>query len=100
MQRHVTLPHVVDGEVFVEETNEGTDRARGVVVFRLAQEQRAAPFEIAKVEVVAERGAGDLAGTVDREDDLRLGIVPLRLRVNADVRTRSDGGHGLALREA
>ena len=43
VQREVALAHVVEGEVVVEEPDERPDRAGGVVVLRLAEEQRQRP---------------------------------------------------------
>ena len=57
---------------------------RGVVVLGLAEQQRAAAFDVAQVDVVAERRAEDAAGTIYREHDLRLGIVPGRIGAHAD----------------
>ena len=84
-------------EVFVEETDERPDGAGGVVVLRLAQQERAAALEVAEVDVVAERGADDAAGVAHGEHDFRLRVVPLRLRVDADLGAGADGGHRLPL---
>ena len=72
---------VVEREARVEEAQERTDRAAGIVVFRLGQQQRRAAFDIAQVDVVAERRADDAAVGGDGEHDFRLGIVPVRQRM-------------------
>ena len=40
-------PDGIHGERFIEQTNEGTDRARRIVVLGLRQEQRTSAFEVA-----------------------------------------------------
>jgi hypothetical protein len=71
--------------VFVEQPHERTDRAGGVVVLRLAQQQRAASLEIAQVDVVAERGAYRERPCRSPPARFRFRIVPLGLRVDADL---------------
>ena len=70
-----------------------------VVVLGLAEQQRAAPLDVAQVDVVAERRAADPAAAVDRQHDLGLGVVPARDRVQADRRARAHRRHRLALGE-
>ena len=91
--------HVVHGELLVEQADERADRARRVVVLGLAEQQRAAAFEIAEIDVVAERRADDPAGAGHGQHHLRLGIVPLGLRVNADLRAGADRGERRTFRE-
>ena len=55
------LAHVVEREGRVEQAHERADRAGGVVVLGDAQQQRAAALHVAQIDVVAERGADDLA---------------------------------------
>ena len=74
--RKLAPAHVVDAEMRVEQADERPDRARGVVVLRLAEQERAPALEVAQVHVVAERRADDPVRGVDDEDDLRLGVVP------------------------
>ena len=50
--------------MLVEEADERADRAGRVVVLRLAEQQRAAAFEVAQVDVVAERRADDAAAAL------------------------------------
>src|SRR6516225_3673949 len=88
--RELAEAHVVNAEMRVEEANERSDRAGGVVVLCLAEKQRAAPFEVAKVHVVAKGRAGGAPAAVDDEDDLRLGIVPFGLRMQADIAADAD----------
>ena len=54
---HLGIAHVVDGEAIVEQADEGAERTGGVIVLRLAQKQGGTPFEIAEIDVVAERRA-------------------------------------------
>ena len=72
--------HVVDAEAAVEQAQERPDRAGRVVVLRLAEQQRAAALEVAQVDVVAQRRAPHGAAAVDEQHDLRLRVVPGRLR--------------------
>ena len=60
-QRNIHLPDIVERKTLVEEADERPDRAGRVVVFRLGQKQRGPPFEIAQIDVVAERRAGNAA---------------------------------------
>src|SRR3546814_20933151 len=48
------FPYVVEGEAVVEQADEGADRAGGVIVLRLRQQQRRSPLELAQIDVVAE----------------------------------------------
>ena len=91
----VRAAQVVDAVVLIEQADERTDGTTGVVVLRLAQQQRAAPLEIAQVDVVAERGADHTTGAIDRQHDFGFRIVPGRVRAHADFRAKPDGGHGL-----
>ena len=86
-------------EVRVEQADERADRARRVVVLGLAEQQRAAALEVAQVDVVAERRADGLAVAADDQHDLGLRIVPLRLRMDADLGARADRRHRLRLGE-
>ena len=52
---------VVEREVAVEQAHEGSDGRRRIVVLGLGEQQRGAAFDIAQVDVVAERGADDRA---------------------------------------
>jgi hypothetical protein len=58
-QVHRLAAHVVEREGLVEQSDERTQGTRGVVVLGLAQQQGAAPFDVAQVHVVAQRGADD-----------------------------------------
>ena len=98
-ERQFGLAHVGYAEAVVEQADEGADRAGGVIVFGLAQQQRAAAFEVAQVDVVAQRGAGGLARRADGEHDLGLRVVPGGFRMQSDFRAASDGGHDLRLGE-
>ncbi len=59
-ERDVRVADVIEAERAIEETDEGADRAGSVVVLGLAQQQRAAPFDVAQVDIVAQRRAHDL----------------------------------------
>ena len=74
----------------VEQADERADRGRGVVVLGLAEQQRAAPLDVAQVDVVAEARADDAAVGCDDEHDLGLGVVPRRRREHADVDAGAD----------
>ena len=54
-------PGVDEAERLVEEAQEGADGAGRVVVLAAAEEQRAATFEVAQVDVVSERRASGAA---------------------------------------
>src|SRR5207247_6456993 len=93
------LAQVVDSVALVEQANERPDGATGIVVLGLAEQQGAAPLEVAQVDIVAERGPDYLAGTVDRQHHFRLRIVPGRISADADLCANADGRQGLRLVE-
>ncbi|MGF6290571.1 hypothetical protein QFZ98_002404 [Paraburkholderia youngii] len=64
-----------------------------------ALQQRAAAFEVAQIDVVAQRGAQHLAPAVDRQHDFGLGIVPLRSGMQTDIRTGAQSGQHGCLRK-
>src|SRR5437867_13163874 len=88
---------VVDSVALVEQAHERPDSATGIVVLGLAEQQGAAPLEVAQIHVVAECGPDYRAGTVDRQHHFRLGIVPGRIGPNTDLRANADGRQGLRL---
>ena len=57
LHRQVAAAHVGDAELAVEQADERADGAAAVVVLGLAQQQGAAAFEVAQVDVVAQRRA-------------------------------------------
>ena len=91
-QRHVGATDILETEAVVEQPEERPNGGAGIVVLGLAEEQGGAALDIAQVDVVAEGGADDAAARVDRQHDLRLGIVPARHRVNADFGKMTDRG--------
>ncbi len=93
------LLYVLNREIAVEEPDERSDRAGRIIVLGLAEEQCGTSFEIAKIDVIAECGADDLALRRDGQDHLRLGIVPVGFGVDADIRTTADRRHRLRLGE-
>src|SRR5207237_10295559 len=60
-QAHLRAAYVVEREGAVEQADEWTDRSRGVVVLRLREQQRRAAFDVAQIDVIAERRADDPA---------------------------------------
>ena len=86
-------------KVLVEQPEEGPDRARGIVVLRAREEQRAPALDVSQVDVVAEADGDDRARVVDDEHQLGLGIVPDRGRMDAHAGAQAHRGHGRALRE-
>ena len=99
LQRQLAPAHIVDAEMLVEQTNEGANGRRGVVVLGLAQQQRATALEVAQVEVVTQRAALGLAAAVDRQNHLGFRVVPHALGVQTDLGAQADGAHGLRFRE-
>ena len=95
----VVCAHRVEREGRVEEAQERTDRAAGIVVFGLGQQQRRTAFDVAQVDVVAQGSADDAAVGGDREHDFRLGIVPGRQRMKSRIHAGADRGHRLRLGE-
>ena len=91
--------HVVEREGRVEEAQEGPERAAGVLVLGLAEQERRPPLEIAQIDVIGERRADDRPARGDRERDFRLGVVPVRSGVEAGVVAGADRRHRLALGE-
>src|SRR6185312_9347598 len=91
LERHFRRAHVVQREGAIEEPDERPDRARGVVVLRLAEKERAAAFDVAQVDVVAECGPDGAPGRIAYEHDLGLGVVPLGVRAHADPVAPGDG---------
>ena len=82
--------NVVHREPLVEEPDERADRAGGIIVLRLAEEQGASTLEIAQIDVIAQSRAHRAALAVDDEHDLRLGIVPARIRADSDLGAVAD----------
>jgi hypothetical protein len=70
-----------------------------VVVLGLGQQQGAAAFDVAQVDVVAQGGAHDLAAAVHGQHDLGFGVVPAGFGQHADLRARPHRGHGRRLGE-
>src|SRR5918993_1232538 len=56
-------------------------------------------FDVAQIDVVAERGADDLAAAGGDHGDLRLRIVPGGDRMQADIGAEADRRHRLAFGE-
>ena len=98
-ERQLGPAHVVEAEAVVEQPQERPDRARGVVVLGLAEQQRRAPLDVAQVHVVAERRADDPPDGAERQHDLGLGVVPARGRMQADRGAMADRRHRLRLGE-
>ena len=90
---------VVERESRVEQAQQRTDGAAGVLVLGLAQQQRGASLDIAQVDIVAQRRGDDASGRTDRQHDLGLRIVPARRLMEAGVRAVTDRRHRLALGE-
>ena len=89
----------VERERVVQYADERSDGARGVVVLGAAEQERAAPLDVAQVHVVAEADADDRPRAVDHEHELGLGIVPDRRGMNPDPRADAHRRHRRALRE-
>ena len=90
---------VVKPEAPVEEPDERPDRAARVVVLGTPEQQGRASFEVPQVDVVAERGALDPPAGGDDQHHFRLGVVPRRVGMDADVRAGADRRHRLSLGE-
>ncbi len=90
-QMHGFAAHVVHAETGVEQPDEGADGAGGVVVLGLAEQQGAAALDVAQVDVVAQRGAHDVAAAVHGQHHLGLGVVPGRIGADADLLAGADG---------
>ena len=93
------LAHMVERKRVVEEADEGTERAGGVVVLGDAQQERAAALDVAQVHVVAQRRADDPARGADDQRHLGLGIVPVGIRPDADLGAVAHRGHRRRLGE-
>src|SRR5689334_23602568 len=77
------LANVVERIPAVEHADERADGAARVVILGLAEQQRAAALDVTQVHVVAERRAENAPGTIYRDHDLGLGIVPGGLGTDA-----------------
>ena len=99
VEREIRLADVIHVEVLVKEPDKRADRTGRVVVFRLTQQQRAAALEVAQVDVVSECRADDSSRVADGQNNFWFRIVPLRLRVDADIRTGAHCGHRLTFRK-
>src|SRR4028118_1950571 len=64
--------HVIHRKAVVKQTKEGADRTARIVIFGLAEQERASTLEISQVHVVAKRSTSHLATTIDRQDDFWL----------------------------
>src|SRR5688500_4092501 len=92
-------PRGVEREALVEHPDQRSDGGGGVVVLRPPEQQRAAALDVAQVDVVAESDTHDGARAIDDEHQLRLGVVPYRLGMNAHARAEPHRGHRRALGE-
>src|SRR5262249_21683676 len=99
LETHHGAAHIIESETAIEEANERSDRARRVVVLGLAEQQGAAPLEIAQVDVVAEARTEDAAAAIAGQYDLGLRIVPRGVGAHADPVAPSDRGQWRRLRE-
>ena len=99
--RHVEFggTHVIQRVPVVEQPDHRPDCAARIVVLGLREKQRGASFDIAQVDVVAQRRTHDPAPRRHREHDFRFGIVPFRHRVKADIGPRPHGRQNLRLGE-
>ncbi len=86
-KRNLRLLHIFNAEVAIEQADERADCAGGIVVLRLAEQQGGAAFEIAQVDVVAERRADNATVRGDGQHHFRLRVVPLRFGMDADQGT-------------
>ena len=86
-------------KVASKKRSERADRAGRVVVLGLAEQQGRAAFDVAQVDVVAERGADDPAVGGDDEHDLGFRVVPRGGGMDAGIHAGADGGHRLGLGE-
>ena len=94
--------HAADGierEPIVEEPDERPERAACIIVLGLAEQQRRAALDIAKVHVVAERRAHDLSCRRRYRYDFGLRIVPFGDRMEAGIGAVADRRHDLGLGE-
>ncbi|MNL95160.1 hypothetical protein D3C76_423470 [compost metagenome] len=84
-QVHLGSTHIVQAETFVKQPQQRAQCSGSVVVLGLGQQQRATPFEVTQVDVVAEHGALDAAIARHGQHHFRLWVVPAGLGVDADV---------------
>ncbi|MNN29530.1 hypothetical protein D3C81_1431380 [compost metagenome] len=96
-QVDLAATHVIQAEAIVEQADEGADGAGAVVVLGLAQQEGAAPFDIAQVDVVAQGRPQHLATAVDGQDDLGLRVVPGGRWQQAHLRAAAHRRHRLRL---
>src|SRR6185437_9663505 len=99
LQQDLLGAESVEREAVVEKANERTQRAGGVVVLRLAEQERGASLDVAEVDVVAQRRADDAPAGVDDQDELGFGIVPPGRAWDADSSTQPHAGEDRRLRE-
>ena len=91
--------NIVQSEAAIEQPHERTDGAGRIVVLGLAEQQRAASFEVAQVHVIAQRRAAYFAAAIHHQHDLGFGVVPRRIRAHADLRSPADARQWRGLRE-
>ena len=77
----------------------GPSAADALLSLALPSSSAERPFDVAQIDVVAERRADDPAAALGNHGDLRLGIVPGRDRVQPDIGAEPDRRHRLALGE-
>jgi len=76
---------LVERKLAVEQPYERADGTRGIVVFGLAQQQGAAAFDVAQVDVVAQGDPAYLPARIHGQHQLGLGVVPLGCLEDADL---------------
>src|SRR3546814_19073821 len=68
--------HIVHAEIIAEQADERADRAGGILVLCLAEQQRRTPLEIAQVAVIAPRRPHRPTIEDGAEPELGSGIAP------------------------
>ena len=83
-QSYFGAPYIIERERAIEQADEWSDRGRSIVILRLAEKQCGSPFDIAQIDVVAERRSDNEAARINYQDDLWFGIIPSRGREHAN----------------
>ena len=98
-QRNLGPLDGIERKVPVEQPHERPQRARRIIVLGLAQQQRRATLDVAQIDVIAQRGADDLALAGHHQSHFGLRVVPARARMQPHFSAEPHRTHRLALGE-
>ena len=92
--RQIHLADVIKPKTIINQPNKRPKCRRGIIIFRLAQQQSRAPFKITQIHIIAKRRANYFASRANHQNHFWFRVIPCRFRVNANFKTCTDARHG------